>query len=111
MHAGDIFSGKNLPLLDTNNGGSGVDIADTLTKAHDSDQKNVDTIITGHSTQMTVADLREYSAFNREFLNGSQDGKKAGKAAEDSRRRGRSRRSTSGYAAPPARASRATSRW
>src|SRR6185295_11134531 len=24
MHAGDIFSGKNLPLLDYNNGGSGV---------------------------------------------------------------------------------------
>ena len=27
-HAGDIFSGKNLPLLDTNNGGSGVEIGD-----------------------------------------------------------------------------------
>ena len=25
VHAGDIFSGKNLPLLDANNGGSGVD--------------------------------------------------------------------------------------
>ena len=24
VHAGDIFSGKNLPLLDANNGGSGV---------------------------------------------------------------------------------------
>ena len=27
MHAGDIFSGKLVPLLDSNNGGSGVDIA------------------------------------------------------------------------------------
>src|SRR5882757_4267423 len=26
MHAGDIFAGKNLPLLDYNNGGSGMDI-------------------------------------------------------------------------------------
>ena len=26
MHAGDIFSGKNVPLLDANNGGSGVEI-------------------------------------------------------------------------------------
>ena len=33
MHAGDIFSGKNLPLLDANNGGSGVEIGDTLAKA------------------------------------------------------------------------------
>src|SRR5882762_6491927 len=33
MHAGDIFSGKNLPLLDTNNGGSGVAIPYTLAKA------------------------------------------------------------------------------
>jgi glyoxylase-like metal-dependent hydrolase (beta-lactamase superfamily II) len=30
MHAGDIFSGKLVPLLDSNNGGSGVEIADTL---------------------------------------------------------------------------------
>jgi glyoxylase-like metal-dependent hydrolase (beta-lactamase superfamily II) len=67
MHAGDIFSGKNLPLLDGNNGGSGVEIGNTLTKAASSVQ-NVDTIITGHSTNMTVADLREYAEFNREFL-------------------------------------------
>src|SRR5438045_1142093 len=36
MHAGDIFSGKNLPLLDYNNGGSGADIGATLGKAHSS---------------------------------------------------------------------------
>ena len=33
VHAGDIFSGKNIPLLDTNNGGSGILIGDTLAKA------------------------------------------------------------------------------
>ena len=37
---------------------------DTLSKAADFAARTVDTIITGHSTQMTVADLREYSAFN-----------------------------------------------
>src|SRR5215467_1952966 len=42
MHAGDIFSGKNLPLLDYNNGGTGVEIGDSLMKAHDT-IKNVDT--------------------------------------------------------------------
>ena len=33
MHAGDIFSGKNIPLLDAVNGGSGVEIGKTLAKA------------------------------------------------------------------------------
>ena len=51
VHAGDIFSGKNLPLLDANNGGSGVEIGDTLAKAHSALSKSADTIITGHSVQ------------------------------------------------------------
>ena len=33
MHAGDIFSGKLVPLLDSNNGGSGIEIPETLAKA------------------------------------------------------------------------------
>src|SRR5436189_3856449 len=60
VHAGDIFSGKNLPLLDYNNGGSGVDIGDSLAKAHAA-IKSVDTIITGHSTLMMWSDLAEYA--------------------------------------------------
>jgi glyoxylase-like metal-dependent hydrolase (beta-lactamase superfamily II) len=83
LHAGDIFSGKNLPLLDANNGGSGVLIGDTLAKAADSAAKEIDTIITGHSTQMTVADLRDYAQFNRDFLAAVREGKKAGKSVDD----------------------------
>jgi glyoxylase-like metal-dependent hydrolase (beta-lactamase superfamily II) len=82
MHAGDIFSGKNLPLLDANNGGSGVAIGDSLAKAA-STVKNIDTIITGHSTTMTMNDLGEYAAFNREFLAAVRDAKKAGKSVDD----------------------------
>jgi len=66
-HAGDIFSGKNLPLLDFNNGGSGREIGDTLAKAH-AGIKDVDTVITGHSTLMTWSDLGEYAQFNKDFL-------------------------------------------
>src|SRR5438067_9538624 len=33
LHAADIFSGKNIPLLDANNGGSAVEIANSLEKA------------------------------------------------------------------------------
>ena len=82
VHAGDIFSGKNLPLLDANNGGSGVAIGDTLAKAAKS-LKNIDTVITGHSTTMTMADLAEYAEFNKDFMKDVQAGKKAGKTVDD----------------------------
>ena len=83
MHAGDIFSGKNLPLLDANNGGSGVDLPDTLAKGHAALSKSADTIITGHSTLMTMNDLMEYADFNRDFLEAVRAGKKAGKTVDE----------------------------
>ena len=82
MSAGDIFSGKNLPLLDYNNGGSGAEIGDTLMKAYTATGTMVDAIVTGHSTVLTPNDLREYAEFNREFLAAVQAGKKAGRSAE-----------------------------
>jgi glyoxylase-like metal-dependent hydrolase (beta-lactamase superfamily II) len=82
MHAGDIFSGKNLPLLDYNNGGSGVEIGPTLAKAH-AGIKNVDQIITGHSTVMTWNDLDEYAQFNSDFLKDVRAAMTAGKSADD----------------------------
>jgi cyclase len=82
MHAGDIFSGKNIPLLDANNGGSGVEIGKTLAKAAKS-VKNVDSIITGHSTVMTVADLKEYAQFNDDFANGVREAKKSGGTVDE----------------------------
>jgi hypothetical protein len=82
MHAGDIFSGKNLPLLDANNGGSGVQIGDTLAKAADGVANAVDGVITGHSTVLTLNDLREYAAFNREFLAAVQAARKAGQTVD-----------------------------
>jgi glyoxylase-like metal-dependent hydrolase (beta-lactamase superfamily II) len=81
-HGGDIFSGKNLPLLDYNNGGSGAEIGNSLMKAHDG-IKNVDTIITGHSTLMAWPDLAEYAQFNRDFLASVQSAMKAGKSADE----------------------------
>ena len=81
MHAGDIFSGKVAPILDANNGGSGLEIGDSLLKGADT-VKNVDTIITGHSGQMTMADLREYSQFNKDFAAYVRAGVQAGKTAE-----------------------------
>ena len=82
LHSGDIFPGKNLPFLDANNGGSGVAISDTLQKAHDG-IPGVDRIITGHSTQMTWADLHEYAAFNRDFLAAVRAGRAAGHSVDE----------------------------
>jgi glyoxylase-like metal-dependent hydrolase (beta-lactamase superfamily II) len=81
MHSGDIFSGKNLPIVDTNNGGSAAEIGPTLAKAHQG-IKNVDTIVTGHSTLMTWNDLGEYVEFNKEFLTWALAEMKAGRTAE-----------------------------
>ena len=99
MHAGDVFSGKNIPLLDANNGGSGVAIPDTLQKVHDT-IKDVDVIITGHSTEMTWPDLKEYADFNRDFLNDMRTAKAAGKTVDETASTWKIPAKYMGYAAP-----------
>ena len=82
LHAGDIFLGRRVPFLDAANGGSGVEIGDSLQKAHDT-IRNIDTIITGHSTQMTWSDLAEWAAFNRDFLEAVRTGHSAGETVDE----------------------------
>ena len=57
-------------------------IPDTLQRAYDT-VKNVDVIITGHSTEMTWPDLKEYTDFNREFLSDVRAAKDAGKTVDE----------------------------
>ncbi|HXG89664.1 MAG TPA: MBL fold metallo-hydrolase [Vicinamibacterales bacterium] len=103
VHAGDIFSGKNLPLLDVNNGGSGIEIGDTLAKAAAALNAG-DSIITGHSTVMTVDDLKQYAEFNKEFAATVQAAKKAGSSPEQIIAEWKMPATYTGYAAPqPAR--------
>jgi cyclase len=83
LHAADIFSGKNIPLLDANNGGSAVEIGNSLDKAANTLNGKYDTIVTGHSNEMTPADLKEYAQFNRDFVSEVQAAAKAGKSAEE----------------------------
>jgi len=101
-HAGDIFSGKNLPLLDMNNGGSGVEIGNTLQKAHDG-IKNVDSVITGHSTVMTWADLAQYAQFNKDFLADVRAGVTAGKTPDEIVAASKLAEKYAGYSLQPAR--------
>jgi len=82
MHAGDAFAAKRQPLLDVSNGGSGVAIGDTITKAA-AGIKNVDKVITGHSDVMSWQDFVEYGEFNRLFLEHARASLAAGKTAEE----------------------------
>jgi len=80
-HVGDVFPNKGLPIMDRNNGGAGLAYPETVEKAAKG-LAGVDAIINGHTdAQTTVADLREFAAFLREFVDGVRAAKKAGKTA------------------------------
>ncbi|MFN0087392.1 MAG: MBL fold metallo-hydrolase [Blastocatellia bacterium] len=81
MHSGDIYSGKNTPLIDTNNGGSALDFPETLKKAA-AGIRGVESVIPGHSTVMTWNDFKEYGEFMRDIVAAAQQAKKEGKTAE-----------------------------
>jgi glyoxylase-like metal-dependent hydrolase (beta-lactamase superfamily II) len=81
-HVGDTFAGKGTPLIDGNNGGSGVEYGKTMAKAA-AGIKNVDWLITGHSTLMTPADLKEFADFNNDFTAWGQAQMKAGKTVDE----------------------------
>src|SRR5206468_8474792 len=66
MHAGDLIAIKELPVIDLENGGSGLEYPDTLAKALAA-VKNVDTIVPGHGAPLTIRDLQEYERFTRDF--------------------------------------------
>lgn len=81
-HLGDLFPRKGTPLIDTNNGGSGVAYPDTLKKAA-TVVPGVQTVIPGHSAVTTWKDFVEYGDFNQAFLSAVQQSIKAGKSAEE----------------------------
>jgi hypothetical protein len=81
MHAGDAFARKGQPLIDVNNGGSGIAYGETIGKAANG-IKNVDTVITGHSTVMKFQDFVDYGEFNRLFLAHARESLKANKTPE-----------------------------
>jgi glyoxylase-like metal-dependent hydrolase (beta-lactamase superfamily II) len=82
MHVGDTMANRNIPIVDKNNGGSGVEFSATVAKA--AQVPNVDRIINGHNpTTTTPADLRLFSEFIADFVKFTQDAKKAGKSVDD----------------------------
>jgi cyclase len=73
VHAGDMFAGKQPPIVDVSNGGSGLAYPRSLEAAF-AGIKNVETIITGHSTLMPWKDLGAYAEFSRELRDFVVDG-------------------------------------
>ena len=81
MHAGDAFSGPNTPIMDVNNGGSGVSYPATLKKAA-AGIKNVETVIPGHSAVTNWQAFVDYGDFMQSWVNSVTAAAKAGKTAE-----------------------------
>ncbi len=82
MHTGDVFPNKGMPIMDINNGGSGLAYADTVAKA--GALPDIDVVITGHfNTTLTSADVRLYSEFIRDFVTSVAAARKAGQSIDD----------------------------
>lgn len=102
MHVGDTFPNKGLPIMDKQNGGSGVQYAATVRKAADG-VKGVDTLINGHTpAQTTPADMREFADFVSDFVAHVQAAKKAGKTAAQAVAEWKNPEKYKGYGAPNA---------
>jgi cyclase len=101
MHAGDVFPSKGLPIMDKNNGGSGIEYANTVRKAAKG-VPNIDTIINGHTTANTTpADMMQFADFVQQFVSHVQAGKKAGKTAEQVAKEWSTPASFTGFSAAP----------
>jgi len=102
MHVGDTFPNKGMPIMDQSNGGSGVEYANTITKAV-AGVPNIDWIINGHTpAQTTPADMKEFAEFVREFVTTVQAAKKAGKTSDEAATAWTTPAKYNGYSAPNA---------
>jgi cyclase len=82
MQTGDMFAWKDAPVLDRNNGGSGLEYADTVGKVL-ATVKDVDTLIVGHSPLRKVEELREYQRFMTDFVAAVKQAKTSGKSVDE----------------------------
>ena len=102
MHIADMFPTRGLPIMDSNNGGTGVGYADTLTKAAALADRSADTIVNGHNaTTTTPADIHQFIGFVQEFVKTVQDGKKSGMSADDVAKAWKTPAKFPGYEAMP----------
>lgn len=102
MHVGDTFPNKGLPIMDKNNGGSGVEYANTIRKAVKG-VPNIDVIINGHTpANTTPADMAQFADFVADFVAHVQAAKQAGKTAAQAVAEWKTPEKYAGYSAPNA---------
>jgi cyclase len=82
MHSGDAFPGPQTPIMDANNGGSGVNYPATLAKAA-AGIKGVKTVIPGHSGVTTWQAFLDYGEFMKSFVSSVQASASAGRTADE----------------------------
>jgi cyclase len=102
VHAGDMFASKQPPIVDISNGGSGLRYPDSLAKAA-AGIRNVDTIITGHSTLMPWTDLETYAEFTKQFRDVVVNGFNHGLSVNEITEAWMLPAGYNGYTAPPER--------
>ena len=99
MHAGDMLMSKQPPIIDFENGGSGLAYPDTLAAA--ARLKNIDAVIPSHGPMMTMKDVEEYAQFNREFRDAAVSGFNHGFGVSEVADGWKLPDKYRGYAAPP----------
>jgi len=99
MHAGDMLMSKQPPIIDFENGGSGLAYPDTLAAA--ARLKNIDAVIPSHGPMMTMKDVEEYAQFNREFRDAAVSGFNHGLGVSEVADGWKLPDKYRGYAAPP----------
>lgn len=82
LQTGDMFAWQDAPFLDPANGGSGVEMPNTLSKAI-AGIKDIDTVIPGHSPLMTPKDLQDFQRYTAELLSVTRTAAQGGKTVED----------------------------
>jgi hypothetical protein len=102
VHTGDMFAWKDLPFIDTMNGGSVVEHPKSLAKAYAALNKSVDTVISGHIPLMKPSDLEEYANFNQDFVSWAEGQMKAGRSADEAAAAYKTPAKYKGYEAPQA---------
>ena len=81
MHSGDAFSGQTTPIMDVNNGGSGLEYPGTLAKAA-AGIKGVDVVIPGHAAVTNWQGFLDYGEFMKAWVSSVSASSKAGKTPE-----------------------------
>jgi cyclase len=81
-YAGDVFPGRELPVIDGSQGGSGLDYPESLTRAADA-LRNINVIVSGHAGALTRTDFDDFRALTQEFHDIVVDGFNRGMSVDE----------------------------